>query len=135
MADMADQWIGEIRAFGFECAPQGWAKCDGQQLTISQNQALFSLLGATFGGDGVNNFNLPNLQGSLPLHAGDGAEGVGGKTPPLAPGLSPYARGQRGGAPTVTLQTSEIAFHSHIANADSGQANSAGPQGNLYKEG
>jgi microcystin-dependent protein len=98
---MADPFVAEIRIFGFNFAPRGWAFCDGQLLPLSQNTALFSLLGTQYGGNGLNNFALPNLQGSAPMFWGQG------------PGLSLYDIGETGGSPTVTLQTSEIPAHNH----------------------
>lgn len=98
---MADPFVAEIRIFPFNFAPKGWAFCDGQILPISQNTALFSLLGTTYGGDGKSTFALPNLQGSAPLHPGQGQ------------GLSLYDLGQQGGTPFVTLIESEMPFHSH----------------------
>jgi microcystin-dependent protein len=109
---MADPFVAEIRIFPFNFAPKGWAFCDGQLLPLSQNTALFSLLGTTYGGDGKSNFALPDLQGSAPMHPGQG------------PGLSLYDLGQTGGSQTVTLLQSEMPFHSHgmraqtVDNAD-----------------
>ncbi|HUQ05935.1 MAG TPA: tail fiber protein [Kofleriaceae bacterium] len=102
---MADQFVAEIRMFGFNFAPSGWAQCNGQLLPLAQNTALFSLLGTTYGGDGKSTFALPDLQGSVPVGAGQG------------PGLSLYDLGQIGGSATVTLLESEIPFHSHQVNA------------------
>jgi microcystin-dependent protein len=102
---MADPFVAEIRIFPFNFAPKGWAWCDGQLLPISQNTALFSLLGTTYGGDGKSNFALPDMQGNAPIHAGQG------------PGLSLYDLGQMGGSETVTLLTSEIPAHSHTLMA------------------
>src|ERR1700704_701108 len=98
---MADPFVAEIRIYPFNFAPKGWAFCDGQLLPISQNTALFSLLGTTYGGDGKSNFALPNLQGSSAKHPGQG------------PGLSLYDLGQTGGVETVTLLQSEMPAHSH----------------------
>jgi microcystin-dependent protein len=110
---MADQFVGEIRVFPFNFAPLGWAMCDGQLMAISQNTALFSLLGTQFGGNGTSNFALPNLQGSVPLDAGFGA------------GLSQRVIGEVGGSPTVTLTVSEIPTHSHsVACATTSNATS-----------
>jgi microcystin-dependent protein len=100
---MADPFVGEIRIFAGNFAPTGWALCDGQLLPISQNTALFSLLGTYYGGDGKSTFALPNLQGSAPLHQGQG------------PGLSDYVLGQTGGTDNVTLLTSEMPAHNHQA--------------------
>jgi microcystin-dependent protein len=100
---MADQFVAEIRIFPFNFPPTGWATCDGQILAISQNTALFSLLGTNYGGDGKSNFGLPNLQGSVPLHAGSGG----------GPGLTPFFVGETGGVETVTLLQTEMPQHSH----------------------
>lgn len=102
---MADPFVAEIRIFPFNFAPKGWAFCDGQILPISQNTALFSLLGTTYGGDGKSTFALPNLQGSAPLHPGQGQ------------GLSLYDLGQQGGTPFVTLIESEMPVHTHVLQA------------------
>ncbi len=98
---MADPFVAEIRIFPFNFQPRGWAWCDGQLLPLSQNTALFSLLGTTYGGNGKSNFALPNLQGSAPMHPGQG------------PGLSLHDLGETGGSDTVTLLESEIPAHSH----------------------
>lgn len=103
---MADPFVAEIRIFPFNFAPQGWAFCDGQLLPLSQNTALFSLLGTTYGGNGKSNFALPNLQGQAPMHPGQG------------PGLSLHDLGETGGSETVTLLESEIPNHSHQLRAD-----------------
>jgi microcystin-dependent protein len=96
-----DPFVAEIRIFPFNFAPQGWAWCDGQLMPISQNTALFSLLGTTYGGDGKSTFGLPDLQGCAPMHPGQG------------PGLSLHDLGETGGSETVTLLESEIPAHSH----------------------
>jgi microcystin-dependent protein len=96
-----DPFVAEIRIFPFNFAPRGWAWCNGQLLSISQNTALFSLLGTTYGGDGRSTFGLPNLQGSVPLQAGQG------------PGLSLYDLGETGGSDTVTLLGTETPAHNH----------------------
>src|SRR5919202_5563579 len=98
---MSDPFLAEIRVVGFNFSPTGWAFCDGQLLPISQNTALFSLLGTYYGGDGKSTFALPNLQDSVPIHQGQG------------PGLSEYFIGQAAGTETVTLLTSEMPRHSH----------------------
>ena len=102
---MADPFVAEIRIFPFNFAPRGWAWCDGQLLPLSQNTALFSLLGTTYGGNGKSNFALPDLQGRAPMHPGQG------------PGLSLHDLGETGGSDTVTLLESEIPAHSHAATA------------------
>ena len=103
---MADPFVAEIRMVGFNFAPKGWAFCDGQILPISQNTALFSLLGTTYGGDGKSTFALPNLQGSAPMHPGQGQ------------GLSLRDLGETGGSSTVTLIESEMPAHNHNLNAN-----------------
>src|SRR5271168_940904 len=100
---MSDQFLGEIRVVGFNFAPLGWAVCDGQILSISQNTALFSLLGTQFGGNGTSTFALPNLQGAAPMDQGNGI------------GLTPRVMGETGGVTAVTLLTTEIPSHTHSA--------------------
>jgi microcystin-dependent protein len=102
---VADPFVAEIRIFPFNFAPKGWAWCDGQLLPLSQNTALFSLLGTTYGGNGKSNFALPDLQGRAPMHPGQG------------PGLSLHDLGETGGSETVTLLQSEIPVHSHALQA------------------
>ena len=101
---MANPFLAEIRITGFNFAPTGWALCNGQLMPISQNTALFSLLGTTYGGDGKSTFALPNLQGSAPMHPGQG------------PGLSLHDLGETGGSDSVTLLQSEMPGHSHSLN-------------------
>jgi microcystin-dependent protein len=113
-----DPFVAEIRIFPFSFSPKGWATCDGQILPISQNTALFSLLGTTYGGDGKSNFALPDMQGSSPMHPGQG------------PGLSLHDLGEVGGAETVTLLESEIPSHSHALNAQAAPADTNVPIGN-----
>ena len=111
---MADPFVAEIRVFPFNFAPKGWAWCDGQLLPLSQNTALFSLLGTTYGGNGKSNFALPNLQGSVPMHPGQG------------PGLPLYDLGQVGGSETVTLLVSQIPSHTHalrVSTSDDAETN------------
>jgi microcystin-dependent protein len=115
---MADPFVAEIRIFPFNFPPKGWAFCDGQLLAISQNTALFSLLGTTYGGDGKSNFALPNMQGNAPMHPGQG------------PGLSLHDLGETGGSETVTLLESEIPAHSHALMATTQAANQATPVNN-----
>lgn len=113
---MADPFVAEIRIFPFNFAPKGWAFCDGQLLPLSQNTALFSLLGTTYGGDGKSTFSLPDLQGSAPLHPGQGS------------GLSQYDLGQMSGSPDVTLLVSEIPIHTHTLQAFATPADLKEPQ-------
>jgi microcystin-dependent protein len=115
-----DPFVAEIRIFAGNFAPTGWALCDGQILPISQNTALFSLLGTSYGGDGRSTFGLPDLQGRAPLFWGQG------------PGLSNYFIGEQGGAETVTLLTFEMPAHSHNARGTNGVANQASPQNNVW---
>jgi microcystin-dependent protein len=103
---MADPFVAEVRIFPFNFAPKGWAWCNGQLMPLSQNTALFSLLGTMYGGDGKSTFALPDFQGSAVIHVGQG------------PGLSNYDQGQVGGTETVTLLESEIPAHSHGMRAD-----------------
>ncbi|MFN7940401.1 MAG: tail fiber protein [Thermoanaerobaculia bacterium] len=103
---MADPFVAEIRIFPFNFAPRGWAWCDGQLMPLSQNTALFSLLGTTYGGDGKSTFGLPDLQGRAPMHPGQG------------PGLSLHDLGEISGSETITLLESEIPTHSHQMRAD-----------------
>jgi microcystin-dependent protein len=112
---MADPFVAEIRIFGFNFAPTGWATCDGQILPISQNTALFSLLGTFYGGNGQSTFALPNLQGSAPMHQGQGQ------------GLSERFLGESGGSDFVTLLQTELPGHNHTLMATSSPANQPGP--------
>ena len=116
---MADPFVAEIRIFPFNFAPKGWAWCDGQLLPLSQNTALFSLLGTTYGGNGKSNFALPDLQGRAPMHPGQG------------PGLSLHDLGETGGSETVTLLESEIPSHSHAMTASRGDGVERIPSGQL----
>lgn len=110
---MAEPFLAEVRIMSFNFAPRGWAFCNGQLLPINQNQALFALLGTTFGGDGRVSFALPNLQGRTPIHRGDG-----------------FTLGQSGGAQSHTLNISELPTHTHIVSGTSLVQNSVAP-GNL----
>ena len=112
---MATPFVAEIRIFGFNFAPRGWAMCNGQLIAISQNTALFSLLGTTYGGNGTSNVALPNLQGSVPVHFGQG------------PGLTDYVQGETGGVQTVTLLSSEMPQHNHHVNCSDQPADQPSP--------
>lgn len=116
---MADPFVAEIRIFPFNFAPRGWAWCDGQLLPLSQNTALFSLLGTTYGGNGKSNFALPDMQGRAAMHPGQG------------PGLSLHDLGETGGSETVTLLESEIPAHSHGVNVANEGATLNTASGNL----
>ncbi len=110
-----DPFLAEIRIYPFNFAPKAWAFCNGQLIPISQNTALFALLGTVFGGDGKSTFALPDLQGNAALHSGQG------------PGLSPYDPGQIGGSETVTLLQTEIPVHTHLIQANTDFATVQGP--------
>jgi microcystin-dependent protein len=112
---MADPFVAEIRIFPFNFAPKGWAWCNGQLMPISQNTALFSLLGTTYGGDGKSTFALPNLMGRAPMHPGQ------------SPGLSLHDLGETGGSETVTLLESEIPVHTHALRASPDPADLTAP--------
>jgi microcystin-dependent protein len=118
-----DPFVAEIRIFPFNFAPKGWAFCDGQILPISQNTALFSLLGTTYGGNGKSTFALPNMQGSVPMHPGQG------------PGLSLHDLGETGGSETVTLLQTEIPVHQHSMMASNADSNSQSPGSQLFAGG
>lgn len=120
---MADPFVAEIRIFPFNFAPKGWAFCDGQLLPLSQNTALFSLLGTTYGGNGKSNFALPDLQGRAPMHPGQG------------PGLSLHDLGETGGSETVTLLESEIPSHAHTLRGDRNVSESPDPTANTLGRG
>jgi microcystin-dependent protein len=111
---MAEPFLSEIRIMSFVFAPKGWALCDGQLLPINQNQALFSLLGTTFGGDGRVNFALPDLRARAPIHVGSG-----------------HTLGERGGEQAHTLSIAELPEHTHVVNASSSPGNEAVPTGTL----
>ena len=112
---MSQPFIGEIRMFAGNFAPQGWAFCDGQLLAISENDALFNLIGTTYGGDGQTTFALPNLQSRVPMHVGSG-----------------FTLAQTGGVETVTLTASQIPAHSHVPQCDNTNNNSTAPQNNVW---
>jgi microcystin-dependent protein len=110
-------YLGQIQPFAFNFAPVGWAMCNGQLLPISQNTALFALVGTFYGGDGVTNFALPNLQSRVAIHQGQG------------PGLSPYSIGQVGGTENVTLIQNQMPQHGHTVAASAAPASTARPGG------
>lgn len=114
---MAEPFLSEIRIMTFNFAPKGWAMCNGQLMPINQNQALFSLLGPTFGGDGRVNFALPDLRGRTPIHVGSG-----------------HTLGERGGEQAHTLSIAELPQHAHLLNANSGAGNSANPNGSVLSK-
>jgi len=115
---MAEPFLSEIRIMSFEFAPKGWALCNGQLLPINQNQALFALLGTTFGGDGRVNFALPDLRGRTPIHVGNG-----------------HTLGERGGEPAHTLCTLELPVHIHILSGSSANASTVAPANNILAKG
>jgi microcystin-dependent protein len=120
---MSDQFVAEIRMFGGSFAPQAWALCDGQLMPISQNTALFSLLGTTYGGDGKSTFALPNLQGMTPMQQGQG------------PGFSLRDLGETSGEETVILLQSEIPLHTHAVQGTATNASSNDPSNNVFASG
>ena len=103
---MSDPFLGEVRMFAGNFAPLGWLACNGQLVSIAENDALYTLLGTTYGGDGVTIFGLPDLRGRVPLHAGTG------------PGLGTYTQGEMLGSESVTLITAQLPAHTHIAMAN-----------------
>jgi microcystin-dependent protein len=115
---MAEPFYGEIRMTAFNFPPRGWALCNGQLLPINQNQALFSLLGTTYGGDGRTTFALPDLQGRVPVHAGGGSVQLGEKS----------------GSETVTLAGSQVPAHAHAILGSANQANSTNPAGRVLAQ-
>lgn len=116
---MSEPFIAEIRIFAGNYAPRGWAFCNGQLLPIAQNTSLYSLIGTTYGGDGMNTTGLPNLQGRVPVHAGTG------------PGLTARRLGERGGSLTATVSEAEMATHNHTANGTTNHADQRAPANNL----
>ena len=114
---MAEPFLSEIRLFSFGFAPKGWALCNGQVLPINQNQALFALLGTTFGGNGQVTFALPNLQGSTPIHFGNG-----------------HTLGEKGGAQATTLSVSQLPAHTHVARATSAEGDTPVPTNNFLAD-
>jgi microcystin-dependent protein len=119
---MSEPFVGEIRMFAGNFAPRGWAFCDGQLLAVSQNDALFSLLGTIYGGDGRTTFGLPDMRGRLPIHAGTG------------PGLSNRRLGARAGAESVTLTVNQLPPHSHTIQASADAATGPNPDGEVLAE-
>lgn len=119
---MSEPFVGEIRMFAGNFAPRGWAFCDGQLLAVSQNDALFSLLGTIYGGDGRTTFGLPDMRGRLPIHAGTG------------PGLSPRRLGAKAGAENVTLTVNQMPSHGHPFQGTASAATSRDPVGNSPAE-
>ena len=120
---MSEPYVGEIRMFAGNFAPRGWAFCDGQLLAVSQNDALFSLLGTIYGGDGRTTFGLPDVRGRVPVHQGTG------------PGLSQRRLGSKGGSEDVTLTSNQLASHSHDFNANTALADSEMPTGRVVAQG
>jgi microcystin-dependent protein len=120
---MSQPFVGEIRMFGFNFAPSGWHACDGSLLAISQNEALFALLGTTYGGDGVNTFGLPDFRGRIPIHQGQG------------PGLSPYVIGQASGSENVTVTVNQMPQHSHVLSAATAGTRTTVPMSNYLGSG
>jgi microcystin-dependent protein len=120
---MSEPFVGEIRMFAGNFAPRGWAFCDGQLLAVSQNDALFSLLGTIYGGDGRTTFGLPDVRGRLPIHAGSG------------PGLSPRRLGAKSGSETVTLTVNQMPSHSHDFVGNTAEATDISPTGKTIAKG
>jgi microcystin-dependent protein len=116
---MSEPFVGEIRMFAGNFAPRGWAFCDGQLLAVSQNDALFSLLGTIYGGDGRTTFGLPDLRGRVPIHTGQG------------PGLSNRRLGQKTGSERETLANNQIPLHNHLLMASNNQATATGLNGGV----
>jgi microcystin-dependent protein len=116
---MSEPFIAEVKIFAGNFAPRSWAFCDGQLLPIAQNQALFSLVGTIYGGDGRTTFALPDLRGRVPVHPGRG------------PGLTDYQLGERGGAETVTLTTNQMPQHTHSVSCSANDATLGLPAGNF----
>jgi microcystin-dependent protein len=117
---VSEPFLGEIHLFPYNFAPRGWAFCQGQLLAISQNTALFSLLGTTYGGNGITTFGLPDLRGRVAIHVGQG------------PGLSPYDLGQVSGTETVTLSFSQGGIHNHPANCLNANGNQYQPNNGVW---
>lgn len=116
---MSEAFVGEIRMFAGNFAPRGWAFCDGQLLQVSQNDALFSLFGTIYGGDGRTTFGLPDLRGRVPVHQGQG------------PGLSNRRIGEKAGEESVTLTANQVGAHQHSLSASTDTASDTSPAGNV----
>lgn len=116
---MSNPFVGEVRLFGGNFAPNGWAFCQGQLMAIAENEVLFQLIGTIYGGDGQQTFALPDLRGRVPVHQGQG------------PGLSVRPIGQTGGSETVTLTHGQMPAHSHALRASTAAASASGPAGAL----
>jgi len=112
---MSENFLGEVRMFGGNYAPTGWALCNGQLMSIAQNSALYALIGTTYGGDGIQTFALPNMQGRLPISQGAG------------PGLTPRVMGETGGAESVTLLQTELPAHNHVLTVTAATASVSTP--------
>ena len=117
---MGQPYVGEIRMFGGNFAPAGWAFCNGDLLSIAENEVLFALIGTTYGGDGMNTFGLPDLRGRLPLHQGTGPDG------------QTFFQGGQGGAESVPLTLQQIPTHSHTPLASTAEAGSTDPSGHVW---
>ena len=117
---MSEPFVGEIRMFAGNFAPRGWALCDGQLLAVSSNDALFSLFGTIYGGDGRTTFGLPDLRGRVPVHSGSG------------PGLSPRSIGQKSGSESVTLTSTQLPTHTHSLQGSTDPATTPDPSGNVF---
>ena len=116
---MSDQYVGEIRMFAGNYAPEGWAPCNGQLLSITDNEVLFTLIGTTYGGDGVTTFGVPDMRGRVPISVGNG-------------GGSNYVLGQKSGAESVTLLTAQMPAHGHLPAAQSTPGNQPLPTNNVW---
>ena len=123
-ASASEPFLGQIEYYAFNFAPRGWTQCDGQILPINTNQALYSLMGTTFGGDGRTTFGLPDMRGRIPVHDGFST----------GPGLTRRPLGQKGGAETHTLSPAEIPAHTHSLRANSGIGNQVLPQSNALAD-
>jgi microcystin-dependent protein len=120
---MADWYLGEVRAVGFNFAPRGWALCNGQTLAIAQNQALFALLGVQFGGNGTTTFNLPDLRGRTSVSWGQSSTGT------------TYTEGEKGGSESITMTTQQLPLHTHSIAASTVDATLPDPTGSVYAAG